>query len=175
MTRKALFVTALWAVGLGTALAFATGEQRAISIEIWLVGFSLWFAGATLGHLLRDVPSFPPRLIALIRRPRREAAVADHRPFGLRGLEGLLIRARDHERAHVMQLRPHFTAIADHYLPRHHGFDPASEPDRVQDVLGDVAWLIDPAVTTRAPTLDEMESFLDRLIPEQQSDQKTFV
>lgn len=173
MTKRALFSSFLWAAGLGTVLSLATGQNRAISIQIWLAGFSAWIATITLVHLLRQVPMFPRRLRAVIRPWTRKSSPPDRRPFALRGLEGLLIRSRDQERAHSLQLRPHLQELAAHHLPRHHGINPNAEPDRVAKLLGDVAWLIDPAITTRAPSLDEVETFFDRLLPADQTKQST--
>lgn len=173
LTKRAMFSSLLWAIGLGTTLSLATGQNRAISIQIWLVGFSVWIAAITLLHLLGQLPMFPRRLLAMLRIRRNKTAPVDRRPFGLRGLEGLLIRSRDQERAHTLQLRPHLSELASHYLPRRHGIDPTTEPDRVSSLLGDVAWLIDPDITTRAPSLDDIEVFFDRLLPVHPAKQRT--
>ena len=175
MTKRAIFSALLWAIGLGTVLSLATGQNRAISIQIWLVGFSAWIAVITLVHLLDRVPVMPRRLLAVVRRPRKPSQPPDHRPFELRGVEGLLIRSRDHERAYTLQLRPRLAEMAAHHLPRRHGIDPNAEPDRVADLLGEVAWLIDPAINTRAPSLDEIEIFFDRLLPADRTEQSTSV
>jgi hypothetical protein len=173
VTKRAIFSALLWAIGLGTVLSLATGQNRAISIQVWLVGFTAWIAVITLIHLLEQVPVSPRRLLAVIQRPRKRPAAPDRRPFQLRGLEGLLIRSRDQDRAFTLQLRPHLSELAAHHLPRRHGINPAAEPDRVADLLGNVAWLIDPAVTTRAPSLDEVETFFDRLLPADHTEQRT--
>lgn len=168
-----MFTTFLWAVGLGTLLSLVSGQNRAISIQIWLVGFSVWIAAITLIHLLEKLPMFPRRLVSLVRFRQPKATAVDRRPFGLRGLEGLLIRARDQERAHTMQLRPRLADLAVHHLPHHHGIDPLTEPQRVTGLLGDVAWLIDSDVTDRAPSLDDIETFFDRLLPAHATEQRT--
>ena len=154
-----------WAIGLASVLGLATGSNRAISLEIWLIGFTCWLAAVMVAHLLQTMPFTPARLIGIMARPKARLQVADGRPLGLRSLEGLLIRSRDQARTHHLQLRPHLRDLADHHLPRRHGIDQRREPERATALLGDVAWLIDPSVTDQAPTLSEIETFFDRLIP----------
>ena len=56
------------------------------------------------------------------------------------------------------------TILADHYLPIGRGIDLSRDPEAATALMGDVAWLIDPVVTDRAPTLVEIQKFLDVIL-----------
>ena len=60
-----------------------------------------------------------------------------------------LAGAAHYPRAHAKHLRPRLMSMAHHFLPIRHGIDPVRDPERVAALLGDEAWLIDPAVTDR--------------------------
>lgn len=166
MSRKTVLGSLVWAIGLGTLLALFTGDRQAVSIAVWLAGFSAWFSMATVVRLLEQVPVQPARLVAVIRRRQKPTNESDRRPRELRSLEGLVIRARDHDRAHVQQLRPRLTDLTEHFLPRQYGIDPAREPKRAAVLLGELAWLVDPTVTDRTPTIGEVGRLVEVLNPD---------
>lgn len=172
MSRNTFLGSVLWAAALASLLSLLTGDQQAVSIAIWLAGFSVWFAAITLLRLLDHVPLAPGRLMALVRRKPKTGGPVDRRPRELRSIEGLLIRARDNERAHRQQLQPRLATLADHFLPRQHGIDPKREPDRAAALLGDLAWIVDPASTGRSPTIEEVARFVGILHPNQNQDQE---
>ncbi|MEM9652147.1 MAG: hypothetical protein AAGA65_08620 [Actinomycetota bacterium] len=170
MTPRVLAGAVLWAAGLATVLGLATGRDRAISLQVWIIGFSVWLTAVLLIRLFDGLPAVPAQLLGIVPLRRQRPEPVDRRPFGLRSFEGLLIRARDHERTTVSQLRPQLQELADHHLPRRHGIDPDANPGRVRELFGEVAWLLDPAVTDRAASLQEVETFIDRLLPVDQTD-----
>jgi len=161
--QLALLLT--WAVGLGFLTALPLGVRQRISIEIWFITLVLWTLVSLVLALMRAAPlsstshvDLRPWLPDRWRRTRddMESQLRDHR-----AIEGLLIRARDNERSHSRQLRPRLESLAGHYLPLRHGVDPSSDPSAVSQVLGDVGWLIDPAVDDRRPTFEQVDRFLD--------------
>lgn len=175
VSGRSLAGAALWGAVLATILATASGQQRALPLRLWLIGFGAWGAAVLLVRLFDALPTAPARLLGVVPLPqrRRRRPSVDQRPSGLRSHEGLLIRARDHERTTAKQLRPRLRHLADHHLPRRHGIDPATEPGRVIELFGDVAWLLDPTVTDRAASLNEVETFFDRLLPIEQTNRST--
>jgi hypothetical protein len=163
VNRKALISTVVWATTIGGVVALLNGEQRAVSLRIWLAGFATWFAVATVRRLFQEVPVLPPRIRPLFRL-RRKAIVSDNtRLRELRSLEGLLVRSCKNERAYAQQLRPRLLALAEHSLSVYHGIDLRQQTERAEAVLGDTAWIINPDPEGRLPTFDELDTFLQLL------------
>lgn len=162
MNRKALIGALLWAAVAGGVVALMTGDQRAVSLGVWLAVSALWFTVAALKELQGVVPLLPSRFLSLFGRKRSQA---DHQQQlrQLRSLDSLIMRSRENSRAFEQQLRPRLTELGDHYLKLNHNVDPASEPERAQAVLGPVAWLVDPTQTNREPTIDELGQFISIL------------
>lgn len=156
----------LTSLTLGAVMAVVTGERRAVSLEVWLAGFSTWFAIATMTALFASIPLAPARLAGLFFRRPGQGPGRDNRPRELRYLETLIMRSRDNDRAFAQQLRPRLNALAVHYLPVRYGIDVSLEPDRVTELLGGNAWLIDPAATERSPTLHEIDQLINLLAEE---------
>ena len=151
---------------LGVLIALPAGTTKQLSVEIWFVVTVMlitWRLTADLIGAATVHRRAGTDLIGWIRgrnaRPLRAGA------SNLRSLEALLYRLRDNPRPHVRQLRPKLIEIAAHHLTAHHGLDLRTQPEQTQALLGPVAWIIDPTVDDRAPTMDELEMFLDRLEP----------
>lgn len=168
MTKPTMFVAILWGVALASVAGLVGGDRRAVSVEIWLAGFSSWFAIVILLRLLGRVPLFPAKLIPVVGLRAKEAPQEDRRPRELRSMEGLVIRSRDNERTFNQQLQPRLIALARHYLPMRYGVDFDNDLSRVNNILGEASWMVDPSVRSRAPTLDELHSFVDLLNPPEQ-------
>ncbi len=160
MNRRTLVGAFFWSITVGGLLAILNGESQAVSLRLWLAAFATWFAIAVLRRLFTDAPLFPSSVVAVFARRRR---VGIQKPDGLRelrALQGLLLRSRDNKRAFTQQLRPRLAGLADHYLLLNHGIDRQADPDRAAHMLGDVRWLIDDRVSDRAPTIEELDSFV---------------
>ncbi len=166
----------VWALALGLLVALPVGGQQRISVELWFAALAVWLLTGLAITLVRAAPphggrrrSLVPavsRWIAGLRRSRAtdETQLKDHRY-----IEALVKRAITNERSHSRRLRPRLKTLADYQLYLRHGIDAASDPAGAvalqQQILGDTAWLLDPAVNDRVPSLDELDRFLRRLIP----------
>lgn len=163
MNRRVVLQVLLWAMSAGGAMAILTGERRAVSLRVWLGCLVIWFAAASVRRLFQGVPLVPARFKAVFTLRRRKLVVIDSRLRELRALEALLLRARDNDRAFTQQLHPRVVALADHFLPVTHGIDRHTQPERAQELLGDLGWMLDPHATNRTPTLEELDDLIDRL------------
>ena len=167
MKSRPLATAIAWSIGLGLLVALPLGAQRRISIEIWFIGFTVWFLVNLAIGLMRAAPPTSTSNIDLRgwlpERWRRRKTNDLSQLRDQRAIEGLLIRARDNERSHDKQLRPRLQDLADHFLGIDHRGDKPPDPAVADKALGEVAWLIDPAVTGRSPTLAEIDLFLDRV------------
>ena len=171
MTGRRLLRIALWALALGLAVALPVGGQQRLSVELWFVALTVWLLIGLAATLIRAAPPhggrrpwlFPAltrRLTGLRRRTELDGSMLkDHRH-----LEALIMRAVGNERSHARRLRPRLQALVDHQLFFGHGVDPTTQPRQASAtrhrLFGDTAWLVDPTVTNRAPTIDELDRFL---------------
>ncbi len=160
---SAVLSTVFWAVLLGTLIALPLGRQRQLSVELWLLAVSVWLARATVLGLLARAPAHVGKLQPAWTWRRQGSEGLIPRPRQMASLEGLVLSARDNDRSYALRLRPRLRRLVDHHLRVRHGIDPDHEPDRAAAVLGDVGWLVDPAVDRR-PTLAEIDRLLDRLL-----------
>lgn len=164
MSRRTVLSVLCWALLAGGVIALLAGNERAVSLRLWLACVTIWFASAALRRLFEGVPLFPARLHALFSMWwRRKPVVADSRLRELRSLEGLILRSRDNKRAFAQQLQPRIIALTDHFLSVTHGIDRHTQPERVRELLGDLVWMLDPLSSQRSPTLDEVDELLNRL------------
>ncbi len=163
MNRKSVISIILWATTFGGLIALLNGEERAVSLRIWLAGFATWFAVATVRRLFQEVPVLPPRIRPLFRLRRKAIVSENTRLRELRSLEGLLVRSRENERAYTQQLRPRLLALAEHSLSVNYGIDLHQQTERAELVLGGTAWILNPGAEGRSPTFDELETFLQLL------------
>lgn len=164
MSRRSVLNVLFWAVSVGGLMAVLNGDQRAVSLRLWLACLVIWFAAASVRRLLEGVPLVPARFNPLFILRRRKPVVADSRLREVRAVEGLLLRARDNDRAFTQQLQPRIVALADHFLPVTHGIDRHTQPERARQVLGDLGWMIDLSTRHRTPTLQELDDLIELLI-----------
>lgn len=164
MNRKSLLNMVFWALSFGGLVAILTGEQRAVSLRIWLAALVIWFAGASVRRLFDNIALSPSRVRSLISFRRVGVAVDNTRLLELRSLEGLLLRSTTNDRAYAQQLHPRIVVLADHFLPVTHGIDPIKQPERVLELFGPLAWLLEPETKQRTPTLDELDEFVQVLV-----------
>ncbi len=157
-------MSVLWAAVLGLLVALPLGQQRQVSVEVWLIAFSAWLALSTILRMLDLVPVSPGRLRGLWRIRRPSEPQASRLPRPLLALEGTVISARDSQRAFALRLRPRLKSLTDHHVRTHHGIDAENDPAAALAVLGPLAWLVeadtDPDTADRMPTLDEIEQLL---------------
>lgn len=146
-------------VGLFVAVPF--GQGREISVDLWLVAVSVWLAWILVSQALTAAPLVPARLRGAWQWRRRKGNNSDGRPRQLQALEGLVLSARDNDRAHALRLRPRLTEIANHYLRTRCGIDPTTSPERARALLGESAWLLDEQAEARRPQLAEIDALLD--------------
>lgn len=152
-------------IGLFMAILLSTGQR--VSAEAWLAAAAVWIAWSLVVQALQVAAVEPARIVVFWRwRPRRASFAASTRPRSLRSLDGLLRRAQANPRLHAYRLRQRLAALAAHHLRVRRGIDLDRDPARGTALLGETAWLIDPAVTDRAPTLTEIDTFLDIILVE---------
>ena len=168
----------MWAVALGLLLALPIGGRQRVSVELWFTALSLWLLIGLAMALLRAAPPHGGRsgeLVPTLTRPlRRWLKRLRHAPEPDNGrlkdhryIEALVVRATSNERSHARRLRPRLQNLVDYHLSLRHGIDRATDPHQAgivqQQLLGDTAWLVDPTVTDRVPTVRELDRFLRRL------------
>lgn len=160
--RQLLFAL-VWAATLGMIIAVLGGDARLVSLELWFTCFIVWLVLIVGSTVLREVPVQTPPLTALwtpkVVSEDEESTV----PRPLRSTEFVILRARDNERAFSSQLRPRLQDLADHNLRLTHGIDMRADSERVSQILGETAWLLDTAVTERRPTIEDLDGFLNRI------------
>lgn len=181
MTGRRLLRITTWALTLGFLVALPVGGQQRISVELWFTALALWILIGLALALLRAAPpdgGRRPSLLPVVGRwfsglrRRSEPEITqlkDHRY-----IEALIKRSIANERSHARRLRPRLQALVDYQLFLRHGIDASADPAQAaaaqQRIFGETAWLLDPAVTDRAPTLDELDRFL-RLLTDDEDHQ----
>ena len=166
MTLRKALVIIIRSAFLGLVVATPLSGQELVSLEIWL-GATAVFAALNLVIVLVQVAAVEPAHIAVAWDWRgRRRPVGDQRPWELRAVEGLIASAQNNPRAFRNRLRPRLTELASHFLPIYQGIDPARDQRRAHDLLGDVAWLIDPDISDRKPTVGELDQFFDIILAE---------
>jgi len=165
MTAKRTWVIVVRASLIGLLFAVAQSGDELISAQIWIA------AGAVsmVVMLLRDFIA-----VAAMRRARLVPAWSRRRPpaeareaRSLQSIYVLLADAQGSPRVHANIFRPRLLDLAIHYIPLKHGLDVENDAAPVAELLGDVAWLIDPAVIDRTPSLADLHRFLDVILEEQ--------
>lgn len=174
MTGRRLLRIVVWALALGLLLALPVGGQQRVSVELWFTALAVWLLIGLALALIRAAPphggrsaGLLPVLARWLARLRRRSEPDASKLKDHRYIEALIKRATANERSHARRLRPRLQALADYQLFLQHGIDPHTDPAQAvalqEQRFGDTAWLLDPAVTDRAPTLDELDRFLRRL------------
>jgi hypothetical protein len=154
---------------LALILALPFSGSELVSVGVWLA-LAVALVGVNLLRYVITVAEVEPAQITVawtwrFRRRRRPRQV-DRRPREVRAIEGIVVSAVDNSRVHAIRLRPRLSELADHFLPIRQGIDPASDPARANALLGDVAWLVDPDMSDRIPTVHELDKFLDIVLAE---------
>ena len=75
MNRVAVLNIVFWSVTFGGLVAILTGEQRAVSLQIWLAALVVSFALASVRRMLEGVPLVPVRIRSMISLRRRGVVV----------------------------------------------------------------------------------------------------
>jgi len=175
VTGRRLLRIAAWALALGLLVALPVGGQQRVSVELWFTALALWLLIGLAVSLIRAAPPRGGRSAGLLpvlaqwftRLRRRSAAPESSQLKDHLYIEALIRRAIANERSHARRLRPRLQAIVDHHFLLQYGVDSNTDPTqaiaRQRQRFGDTAWLLDPTVTDRAPTLDELDGFLRRL------------
>ena len=169
MTPRRIISIVLRAAILALILALAFSGSELVSVGVWLAFVVALVGLSLLTHVIR-VADLEPAQIAVAwtwRFRHRRRRQVDRRPHELRATEGTVLSAMENSRIHANRLRPRLTALADHFLPLRQGIDPRSDPTRATALLGDVAWLVDPDVSDRIPTVHEIDRFLDLVLAEE--------
>lgn len=156
MTAGRSIAAVAGAILLSFVAAITYGDGDAVvSLQIWLAGSVIAVALVLVFRLLAAAGVEPARLVPVrLRRSRLDDDPSNVRILDLRATETLLLTVTGRPRTHVNRLRPRLEALADHHLT----------PEDRAAALGDVAWMIDPNVNDRAPTLEEVDRFLDRVL-----------
>ena len=159
---RQIFVALLLAIVLGALAALPFGaDERRLSVELWLLAAGMWFGLATATALFRAAPLATTPLRGFFGLPSPPPESVAKIPRDLQALEGTVIGGRDSVRGYRNRLRPRLLPIVSHGLLASHGIDLEREPARAAAVLGDLAWIIDPTVDDRHPSLTELDELLD--------------
>ena len=161
--RRRLILGGLWGLLLGLGLAIAVGDERQASLEVWVAVVSIYLVWVVARDLLSVAPGAeePLRWLWRWHRPPAEAAP---RPRPLTLIEGLVLSARDNERAMALRLRPRLEPLVDHFLVTRHGIDRTTQPERAAAALGDLAYLVDGGAEPRAVPLEDLDRLLDVVV-----------
>lgn len=164
---KRLLSLIAWSSVAAFLVAAFAGDDQTVSLRIWLVAFFCWFGGGLLLRLFSSVPLVPSRHRLLVVRSSDGDSAPRASLHDFRSLESLLVRSCENERTYRQQLRPRLITMADHFLQVHHGISRTTHPERAAAVMGDVGWLLEDndAAPAPAPTLDDLDRFLDRILP----------
>lgn len=167
MRQRRLSTRILRAAVPALLIAVAFSQQGSVSVQIWIAAALAWVAGTLLIELVAASTIEPAGLRLAWQRSRKPDQLPTvYSSRGMQAVNSLLANAQKNPRTHVIQLRPRLAGLAEHYLPIRHGIDLNADPGRVQELLADVGWLIDPTVTDRAPTAVEIDRFLDVVLDE---------
>lgn len=147
----------------GVVFGVTLSGNEVISVRVWLIGSAVVFVTMLVRDVLVAADVERATMVPAWRLVEPDP-VDDATPM-VRSIASALTAAQDNAGIHRQHLRPRLTALATHYLPVRHGLDPARHPSRAAALLGDVGWLIDPAVGDRTPTATEIARFLDIVIP----------
>lgn len=159
MSRTRLFTGLVGATALGLVVGLLAGEPRQVSVELWIAAATAWLGWIVLGQLTTTSPVRSDRFGGL--GLRRRQSEPDSRPRSLAALEGLLANAAHSQRAATIRLRPRLETVTARLLRTRHGIDAATDRERAQAVLADVAWIVDSDVELeRSPTPAEIERLL---------------
>lgn len=177
--RRGILSLVLWAMVFGFVIAVPPGEDRRLSIDLWLIGVTTWLGIGLAGRALGVAPRTPGGLRTPIRLPTDRTWVLGWRwpfltvppeaepsaPRSLLTLEGTVAASVENPRAFAHRLRPRLRAVATHRLAVDRGIDLDRNPERAHAVLGRSAWLVAPPIgeADRTPTVDDVAELLDRL------------
>lgn len=162
MSRR-FIVGGLLGLGLGLLVALSTGTRRQVSVEVWVVFVAAWLIWLMARDLLSVAPLAPERLRGLVAW-RRDRPPSGPRPRPLTLLEGLVLSARDNERAMALRLRPRLGPLAAHFLATRHGIDAEAEPERAAAVLGELVPLVDLDAEPQKLVLSDLDRLLDMVL-----------
>ena len=166
MVRRTV-ITAIRAAVPGLLIAIALSGSSEISIQIWIGAAAVLIAGTQLWDFFVLAAVEPERRIAAWRKWRwRRHRRGTYGSKAVRTMNLLLAHSLTNPRVHASSLNPRLISLAKHFLPTRRGIDFVRDPVRVADLLGDVAWLVDPEVSDRTPTADEIGRFLDLILDE---------
>lgn len=156
--KRGAFILATAGV-FGAFVGIALSGDGLISASGWLGGAAVTVVAILLRDFLKVSSVEPATLVSAwsLRGPHR----TNSGPPGLLNIHALLVNAIATPRSFTIHLRPRLVKLARHFLPLRNGIDFEHAPDQVAQLLGDVAWIIDPAILDRSPTLAEVERFLD--------------
>lgn len=176
MTLKRAAIAASAAALVTLMLTQPIDAEARLSLRMWIALTALGLGGLFLHELLSRLPvrDGPPghHLMqpARTRRRwwrRRRLLVPSGTAMGLRTTAVMVSGATERARTHDVRLRPRLTEIADHMVPRR-TIDPEARTRELVEAAGDTGWLIDPAVVDRAPTIAEIDRFLDHMLGAEQ-------
>lgn len=148
------------AIVIGFFLGVILSGDENVSVAAWVGAAALVVVLAMVRELLvASRVEFTP-LTPAWRRSDREADAQS--PLDYEGLRASVASGLARPQSFNQSLRPRLVELADYYMPRRYGIDVDESASR----LGDVGWVIDPNVTDRTPTRDELDRFLNVVIGE---------
>ena len=147
MRATTLLGVSMNAIVVGLALTLLTGDDRVVSLEVWLAIALAWTMLLTGRAANRLVPTVPSQVRPVLQRSVPDPGRPDARtPKELRSLEQIVTQSLDEPRIYAAQLRPRLERLI---------------AGRGRDVLPpDLRWMLDPSVA-RAPTVDDVDRFVD--------------
>jgi len=157
-------LSALLAAGsLAALVTLPLGDQQQLSVNAWVIAVVGLLTLSVVVNLFRSVPLGPVRPGAIVRRRESDQPEPPRLPRNLLALEGMLVSARDNDRAFALRLQPRLIDLAAHYLSTDYGID-GGQPERATEILAGTAWMIDPSSSGRTPDPSEVEQLVQRLV-----------
>ena len=155
------------AVVAGLLVAVLASQGDVVSFRVWFTTAAVVIVVDRVAHLLESARVEPATLAPawwpFRRRRSNQRSRANIGELAL--LEGITRDALEHPRVYALRVRPRLQAIAEHHLPITRGIDVSTDTDRARTAMGELAWMLDPTVVDRTPTLTELERFLDLVEP----------
>jgi hypothetical protein len=168
--RRELITAVLLMVVLGAVVAVPFGPPRQISLDLWILSTAGWILTMVAVRLVKIAPPVPARLRGPWRRRRSPVEGPPPRfPRDLVRLEGAVLRSVGNPQTFDLQLRPRLQRVIEHAQSSRLGDgsgpdQDASGPGGTTPMLGELAWIVDPAIIDRCPTVAEIQELLDRVL-----------
>ncbi len=125
-----------------------------------LLAYTLWRLRRAIGRTARPRPGWAP--------PGEDPGLPDEVDVRLARIQSALHYGSASHGAFDRSVRPLLAGLVAERLRRHHGIDPAADPRRARDVMGEELWQLlrtpaDPEAPVPAPPVEVVERLVQRI------------